>query len=288
LHAKFTRQNHRGSAPGGSARRRGQAQVEFAILAYVLYLLLAVTIDMGRALYSGQFIQQAADVLARELTRTPLPAEYTLYQALDDPDVKLRIFDEGYLEVDLEKIPPQFTWTDWFADKPVVNQLLLPLMIVETRGDRRFLVYPGARRRPENNGRWSVPVLSRAGGAETILEWVPVVEEILPPPPEPQIPSPFQLSSVWRGRAMVRLNYPFQAATLTAYTYRTAGGAVDNPLGQDNVQNIPVQVPGPQGGPYGPYAGADGLGRQAALGQTVRPFRRLLTAQAIYQREVFR
>ena len=40
-------------------------------------------------------------------------------------------------------------------------------------------------------------------------------------------------------------------------------------------------------GAVGPYAGAFGLGRQLALaGRTVRPFRKLISAQAIYRREV--
>ena len=38
----------------------------------------------------------------------------------------------------------------------------------------------------------------------------------------------------------------------------------------------------------GPYAGAFGLGRQLALaGNVVRPFRKLVSAQAIFRREVF-
>ena len=40
-------------------------------------------------------------------------------------------------------------------------------------------------------------------------------------------------------------------------------------------------------GAVGPYAGPYGLGRQFALaGRTLRPFRKLISAQAIYRREV--
>jgi hypothetical protein len=40
-------------------------------------------------------------------------------------------------------------------------------------------------------------------------------------------------------------------------------------------------------GAVGPYAGAFGLGRQFALaGRTVRPFRKLISVQAMYRREV--
>jgi hypothetical protein len=41
-------------------------------------------------------------------------------------------------------------------------------------------------------------------------------------------------------------------------------------------------------GAIGTYAGPFGLGRQLALaGQVVRPFRKLVSAQAVYRREVF-
>jgi hypothetical protein len=71
----------------------------------------------------------------------------------------------------------------------------------------------------------------------------------------------------------LRINYPFQAATLSAYTVNDSG------------QQAPVVTS--EDGDVGPYAGADGLGRQAALGKTVRPFRRVLSAQAIFRREIF-
>jgi len=52
---------------------------------------------------------------------------------------------------------------------------------------------------------------------------------------------------------------------------------------QNNVApGAPVEDPGA----VGPYAGTFGLGRQFALaGRTVRPFRKLISAQAIYRRE---
>ena len=38
---------------------------------------------------------------------------------------------------------------------------------------------------------------------------------------------------------------------------------------------------------FGPYGGHYGLGQQVAWNQVVRPYRRVLSAQAIYRREVF-
>ena len=41
------------------------------------------------------------------------------------------------------------------------------------------------------------------------------------------------------------------------------------------------------GSEAGPYAGAYGLGKMYSHAEEVRPFRRLLSAQAIFRREVF-
>ena len=54
-------------------RRRGSVLVEFALIALVLYLILAATLEFGRALFGAQVLQQAADIAAREISRTPLP-----------------------------------------------------------------------------------------------------------------------------------------------------------------------------------------------------------------------
>ena len=54
--------------------RRGQALVEFAVVCLVVYMLLAAILTFGQWLYSAQGLQQAVDVAAREISRTPLPA----------------------------------------------------------------------------------------------------------------------------------------------------------------------------------------------------------------------
>ena len=66
---------------------------------------------------------------------------------------------------------------------------------------------------------------------------------------------------------------------------------VANPIAADDggVQQNNI-APGAEiddGGAIGPYAGPFGLGRQFALaGRVVRPFRKLISVQAIYRREV--
>jgi hypothetical protein len=101
-----------------------------------------------------------------------------------------------------------------------------------------------------------------------------------------------------RGLAAVRVNYPYQAALLSGF--RTSVPTAIDPLppnistpifaDDSSVQQL-NSTPGgllDDDGAIGPYAGPFGLGRQLALaGQTLRPFRKLITAQAIYRREVF-
>jgi len=100
-----------------------------------------------------------------------------------------------------------------------------------------------------------------------------------------------------RGLAAVRVNYPYQAATLSAF--RPSAPTAIDPI-PPNVANFIVaedgsvsqvgDAPGTpidDGAATGAYAGAYGLGRQFALaGRTVRPFRKLISAQAVYRREV--
>lgn len=101
-----------------------------------------------------------------------------------------------------------------------------------------------------------------------------------------------------RGLAAVRVNYPYQAAALSAF--QTAPPIDGDPLppnwsriitaddGAVQQNNAPPgELAGDPGG-IGPYAGPFGLGRQLAFaGRTVRPFRRLVSAQAVFRREVF-
>ena len=151
------------------------------------------------------------------------------------------------------------------------------------------------------------------GGAESVT-WVPVVQEIrgaldaecpergpfslvyLPardvcgPLGEDPVPS--------RGLAAVRVNYPYQAAMLSAYqpSIPTATDPippnVGSPLLADDssVQELNAAPGSPVGdaGMPGAYAGPYGLGWHYTLaGKTVRPFRKLVSAQAIFRREVF-
>jgi hypothetical protein len=157
-------------------------------------------------------------------------------------------------------------------------------------------------------------VASRAGGGVETITWVPVLQEIRAGQ-DADCPSrgPFGLIYLAaqdecgplsadpvpdRGLAAVRLNYPYQAAMLSGFL-PAAPTATDplppniaNPILADDgsVQQINTAPGGviDDQTSVGTYAGPFGLGRQLALaGKTVRPFRKLISVQAIYRREVF-
>ncbi|MCS6850470.1 MAG: pilus assembly protein [Gemmataceae bacterium] len=275
----------RGLADAGPRGRSANVLIEFALVAIVLYLLLAVTFDFGRALYCAQVVQQAADVAARELSRTPLPAAGTLRSALQSNPAAQQVFSEDYLVITPSMIG-SLSLLDYFADKPIVNRLLAPLMITRQVNGQTWIHYPGqlvADSSRPSGYTVVIPIMTYTSGTETLVKVVPVLEEIsVDPNDDPFNPSeansPFGLSGAnvppgQRGLIAVRINYPFQAAALTAFTYDGGGPQ-------------PVQVSSSDG-TYGPYAGPEGLGQQAALVRDVRPFRRVVSGQGIYRREIF-
>lgn len=148
-------------------------------------------------------------------------------------------------------------------------------------------------------------------GAESIT-WVPVLEEVRAAA-DAACPARGPFSVVYlaadddcgpltadplpdRGLAAVRINYPYQAAVLSGF--RSVAPTADDPLPPNlgfpiladdaSVQSSNAAPGSPiDDGSVGPYAGPYGLGRQLALaGQVVRPFRKLISVQAIYRREV--
>jgi hypothetical protein len=104
------------------------------------------------------------------------------------------------------------------------------------------------------------------------------------------VTSAFSIASPQRGLVALRINYPYQAAALSAYYPSTAHPIEANDGGvrvQPRADGFDPGTPVGSGQAVGTYAGPFGLGRQFALGKSVRPFRKALTAQAIYRREVF-
>ena len=292
---------------GPVASQRGGVLIEFAFLSLVFYVLVALVVDIGRMVFAAQVLQDAARVAARELSLVPLPAAMTFDQALQDPTVMAQIFDPALLVIDLDAFGDDDVAFQAFLDQlPMVNKMLRPLMIFEQAeiqgSSRRLLRFPGALLNdpfaPSGLGVGIPRVEARGADGVEVIRWVPVLEEITNGsfslvPLDPENPPP------QRGLVAVRINYPFQAAMLSGFQ-QGPGGRFESNLANriqadDESVDDSINAP-PRGTPFGVgdlpevgvYGGRFGLGGQLAFGgETLRPYRKLLSAQAISRREVF-
>jgi hypothetical protein len=296
---------HDHDRPRAPRSRRGSVLVEFAMVSFVLYLLFVVLLDLGRASLAGQTVQGAAKLAAQELARAPLPATFTFEQALADPRVTASIYDEGALVVPIAGLDAAGV-DAVFAGLPVVNQALRPLMIDDVLPDgTQVLRYPGALvSRPQGGYTVFVPQVTdrdwSSGGAET-LRFRPVLEEVR----APGSAGHFGIDSggFLAGFVNVRVHYPFQAGTMTAYDPSPgASGPASAALAEDGAVTVEpggdlpsgyATVSPPASGEGSVYAGTYGLGAHylgpAPGGQgprRVRPFRRVLSGQHAARREV--
>lgn len=299
-----------------SQRRRRQAEggaslLEFALISIAMYLLFAGIIEMGRMVMASQVLNSAARAGARELALTPLPADATFDEALTDATVRERVYDPSKLVIDLDALAgadPPVTLDSYFATLPVVNRSLRPLMISETITTggvtRHFLRYPGALLSDGVGGyRVMIPkIVSRdSAGVETI-SWMPVVTEARYDPNLASTgsfaldPPATGYSSPVRATVAMLIHFPFQASALSGFRPDSASWLNPNTLNFNAANDGGVALaPGaasPPGtlvtpdAPAGAYSGLYGLGRQYALGASVRPFRSLLSAQSLFRREV--
>jgi hypothetical protein len=301
--------------------RHGQAVLEFALIAIVLYLLVATIIEFGRVLHGAQTVQTIVDQASREISRVPLSSTTTFATALTDPRVQA-IYSEDYLAIDLSAWTGSETLLDFLQSRtpsvPLVNQAMLPLMFVDSVGGKPLLRFPGAlvtSSTAPSGYTVKVPILtanSPPGGPE-IIEWHDVLEEIQ----DSSGNGPFSVA--WTdasgtnplpgGMVALRLNYAFEAATMAGYQAQPPdsngetvpnlsypivaddGGvtAVNSPNGGGTAVSPDLPPPDEQGAPAyaGPYGGTYGLGEMGLQLQTVRPFRKVISAQAIFRREVF-
>jgi hypothetical protein len=153
-------------------------------------------------------------------------------------------------------------------------------------------------------------VVDRTGKGYEVIRWVPVLEEVRPDPDDPRS-GPFSvngqgvevdaLGNRVHGVVAIRINYPYQASMLSGYRQSPKGMFEPNLKFANQADDRRVtELNAPPGQPavrpilesleqqdIGPYAGSYGLGRQLVMGTEVRPFRRLISAQAIFRREVF-
>lgn len=272
-----------------AASSRGAALLEFALVSLALYLVLAALISFGRWMALTQSAQDAARVAAREIALHPLPPEYGLEEALADPSFQGAVYDPAWLVIDLGQYPYGPALEQVFATMPVVNRALRPLMIrsdVEVSGQRLEVLHvPGAIAELEGVPGALTVVVPRIVGTDPntgdqLIEVVPFLEEVTP--------GAFALDSPERGLAAIRLNVPFQSAMLSAYTPGVGGAVSNHPVLAVDPAGGFFQIIGPGPDGVGPYSGTFGLGEHLALGQRIRPFRRLIAAQAVFRREVFR
>ncbi|MGO8746620.1 MAG: TadE/TadG family type IV pilus assembly protein [Thermoguttaceae bacterium] len=130
------------------------------------------------------------------------------------------------------------------------------------------------------------------------VAWLRVMDEI----PSTINPDPFPVSSSQRGVVALRINYPFQSATMSGFeppaNPTSPPGPPGNPVIPIIANGTVYLSPPPDMGDsmvsalsegYGPNGGHYSLGQQAAwaVWGPVRPYRRVLSAQAIYRREIF-
>ncbi|MBS0209853.1 MAG: pilus assembly protein [Planctomycetes bacterium] len=318
--------------------RRGQALVEFAIIALALTFLFAAILSMGQMFFAAQVVQQAADVGAQELSRMPLnptgtnsndsyafpTLNHVLYRYVDlnnpnstDPllAVRQQIFNEALLVVPSSTLSELGLTLTQYAAKymPLINQLLVPVMFYDAGlGAYR---YPGTVVKNEQ-GETTVRVLMAEGPNQ--YAWHGVVEEMgTYGSLDASVTGSFSVtasapitsgttSGILPGTVRLRINYPFQAAGLIAYqpsatNPMVASTAPTTPILADDSHvsftnslsgyTLATQSSGSSGSGFGAYAGEYGLGQMVAWGSAapngVRPFRRVVSGQGVYRREVF-
>ncbi len=302
--------------------RPGQALIEFAVIAFVLTLLLGAMLTFGFMLFGANVLQQAADVGAMELARHPDEPDKTFDAALDASG----LFDEEYLVCQIggsdtteEDLPSVYTEAEYQALQnrmPMINRLLFPLYIYDR--DLNAIRYPGTvvTRTSDSELTVLIPIVGFGNrdantGVETITQWRSVVEEILP---SGATQGAYSVTSTTTGQldagmVALRINFPYQSGAMVAYQQQDSGGTVlrtPDALGRDDITSVAVEAddsavtaaalpagfsltnPTPDNTTDGlPHRGAYGLGSMQAFTVNVRPYRKVLTAQGIYRREVF-
>ena len=312
----MSRHRDSGTPRRAERRERGGVLAEFALLSFVIWLLLAGVLEIGRALTAQQLIQHAARTLAREAAQLELPAELSFDQAAQTEAFRSNVLDTRFLVID-SGLLARCGYADFgrpghdadlnalFDTLPIGNRLLRPLMIADERGAMRMIRYPGAllvrNTAPGptcGDGSLYTVGIARVDPAAGVVRWSPVVEE--------QTTAGggrtgYALSEGgWVG---LRLSYPFQSAGLLA---ATSTGVVDPRTGRETQQLIDADgvlldrdldrldaTLAPSDRDAGVYAGLRGLGRLYAMSdasgnaRVVRPFRRVLSAHAGFRREIF-
>lgn len=260
-------------------KQRGGALIEFALVSLVLYLILSATIEYGRIMFAIQLVQDASRIAARELAITPMPTNISFEDALARTDVKTRIWDGAKLVVDATGTDAQVNGR--FDALPIVNRSLRPIMIYDDFNCPSSPVFRYPGRAVLSNAAdpcsfTGVVVVPKLYADGTCCVDLAVLAEVR----ADAASGPFSGANTTvspNGIAAVMVQYPFQAASLSSYQ--------PQPAGEPNA-GLPVEVNDASPATPGTYTGPQGLGAQYARGKTVRPYRRILTGQSFFRREV--
>ena len=296
--------------------RRGQALVEFAVVALFLGVLLGAMVSFGHMFYVSHTIEQAVDVAAQEIARMPLPAVADLSEYLgnqagssDNRDLltfRQQIYDKRHLVIHADELNGQ-SFVNHARTLPLLNRLLATAMIYDPSYAQGVYRYPGAivsYTDDDGSPRETVliPLLASDG---RIGQWLAPIEEVA----SSSGVKPFSVAAADHenlnfvaGMVSLRINFPFQAAGLVNYVPADTSGNVTRVTADDD-QAEGASLPagytlavnsndGPLDGTSRVNSGRFGLGRVAAYQDGaqsfgVRPWRRVIIAQAIYRREVF-
>lgn len=304
----FFKHKQRHSSRTASPVHRGQALVEMAFLLPLLVIIIGATLSFGLFFFQANVLQQAVDVTAQEISRMPfsptaelglgdLDADSTT--VMYDAQFRAQIYDEQYLIIHDDDWAGYASFQDYMDTLPLLNRLLAPVMVRDLTYAGGVTRFPGAIVTNNNTGNETVliPIIGYdENGNESLIDWVAPVEEIRPAGAE----GPFSViatrtsPSFVPGMVALRINYPAQSTTLINRV--GADGEVivdadDSTVGDGNTgSNYSLAVSG-ETGPADTtiHSGRYGLGRQAALlvKNGVRPYRKVMSVQAIYRREVF-
>ncbi|MBV8266026.1 MAG: pilus assembly protein [Planctomycetaceae bacterium] len=302
--------------------RSGSVLVEFALIALLSYIAGGAVLTYGLMMYQANMVQQAVDAGAQEIARMPLPAKAWLGLSLNTPTnadsstvqvsqpgstFNTQIYDERWLYVPATNLGNQ-TLLDYAAQNfPLINRLLVPAMIYDS--SLAAYRYPGAVVENSQTGNMTVLVPIVNYSSSTIT-WVMPVEEVLIPDNQGNYYSQFNAippsnapqNNFVPGMVALRINYPSQSASMSGFQQpATPGGptmgspilADDSSLVESNSLSHYTLVVGDNAGFSDDgvqiHGGKYGLGRQLAYAQQlgVRPYREVISAQAVYRREAF-
>ncbi len=277
---------------------KASMMIEFAIVSVVLYLLLASILTFGRLLFLAQTTSGAIDSAARELARTPFPAASTFEEVRDTTNAfTTETYSEDFLAIVIDPwlaAPGGLTLLEYLDSLgiPSINRQLFPAMYIQRVGADTLLRYPGALvesvTAPSGYSVVVPMVLSQDNNGNMSVRIVRVLEEIdteeEPGDNTGASPDPFSILSPERGQVALRLNYPFQSVAMQ-------GSINQAPILADD-SLVTIVNPGSYtfvdaGEVSGPNAGLYGLGIQLSWTTEIRPFRRVISTQSIYPREVF-